>query len=365
MRITGPGFLGLIVGALLATPCVAQDANIPLELDWAVYQKLWLPDLPKATADEPRLPVYSERQAAHFLDRFALEWTRQNQCGTCHTNVPALMARPLIRSVPGQAVSREIRSRMLDYADELRRKFDETTMSLLVPVASAVAINAAESGRALEPRVRELLDFIWTHQSEDGSWIYPIRPYLVPFLERDRTYLAMLAALAAGYVPGYFQERPDAQVHLENLKKFLREHAPASLHHQAVLLWASVRLGGLLEPQQQANIAAALLDHQNPDGGWTLAALGTWPRHDGAPNDPHAASDGYATGLATLVLCERGASANSPPIRQALTWLESNQRESGRWFTRSLYSDGFKNYLSNMATAYAVMAIQRCTVRSP
>jgi hypothetical protein len=101
---------------------------------------------------------------------------------------------------------------------------------------------------------------------------------------------------------------------------------------------------------------------QNADGGWTLPALGRWPRHDGATNDPKGPSDGYATGLTTMALCEAGYGLGDRPIRNAIAWIETHQRTSGRWFTPSTYSDQFKNYLSNMGIARAIMALKSCKV---
>src|SRR5262249_50740480 len=98
------------------------------------------------------------------------------------------------------------------------------------------------------------------------------------------------------------------------------------------------------------------------DGGWALPSLGAWPRHDGAPNDPGSDSDGYATSLAVLALCQRGYSVKDVPVRRAVAWIQQHQRISGRWYTRSLYSERFQNYLSNMGTAYAVMALSTCRV---
>jgi hypothetical protein len=111
-----------------------------------------------------------------------------------------------------------------------------------------------------------------------------------------------------------------------------------------------------------SGIEKDLLKLQNADGGWTLPALGRWPRHDGAPNDPKGPSDGYATGLTTMTLCEAGYRLQDRPIRNAIAWIETHQRTSGRWFTPSTYSDQFKNYLSNMGTAYAIMALKSCKV---
>ena len=38
--------------------------------------------------------------------------------------------------------------------------------------------------------------------------------------------------------------------------------------------------------------------------------------------------------------------------------MKANQRESGRWFTRSLVNDDNKHYLAHIGSAFAVMAIR-------
>jgi squalene-hopene/tetraprenyl-beta-curcumene cyclase len=51
--------------------------------------------------------------------------------------------------------------------------------------------------------------------------------------------------------------------------------------------------------------------------------------------------------------------ATEKPLQRAVAWLKANQRESGRWFTRSLNRDG-RNYISNVGTAFAVLALKAC-----
>ena len=70
-------------------------------------------------------------------------------------------------------------------------------------------------------------------------------------------------------------------------------------------------------------------------------------------------SDGYATGLVVYVLRQAGVPAQDPAIRSGVAWLEGNQRESGRWFTRSLNNDK-AHYISNAGTGFAVMALAAC-----
>ena len=70
-------------------------------------------------------------------------------------------------------------------------------------------------------------------------------------------------------------------------------------------------------------------------------------------------SDGYGTGFVTYILRQGGVPATDARLRKALTWLKTNQRQSGRWFTRSPTRDS-KHFISNAGTAFAVMAIEAC-----
>ncbi|MCS7046076.1 MAG: hypothetical protein NZO58_06945, partial [Gemmataceae bacterium] len=70
-------------------------------------------------------------------------------------------------------------------------------------------------------------------------------------------------------------------------------------------------------------------------------------------------SDGYATGFLIYVLRRSGVPADHPALQRGIAWLKSNQRESGRWFARSLFKDN-KHYLSHAATAFAIMALAEC-----
>ena len=104
-----------------------------------------------------------------------------------------------------------------------------------------------------------------------------------------------------------------------------------------------------------------LLALQRDDGGWNLPSLGDWKRLDGTPNDKGAPSDGYATGLVVYVLRQSGMDVEKEALRRGVDWLKSNQRASGRWYTRSLNADR-AHYTTNAGTAFAVMALKACGV---
>ena len=351
-----------VVVASLAPVGQARAAAAPpaesAPVNWELFRSLWLKDVPRATPDEPMLGAYNGQKAAAYLDDVAVEWARQNQCGTCHTTVAYLMAQPALQGLADHGAYQEVRAAAAAFAGDLAAK--KTGISTIIVAATVAAFTVGDpaAGQGLPADTRALFDYLWATQERNGSWVVRADG-LLPFLERDPRYLTLLVALALGYSPDRYLEEPAARAGLTRLEAYLRAHPPLNMHEKAVLLWASVRTPGLLDSARQADYSRALLQLQKSDGGWALPSLGQWPRHDGAPNDAAGPSDGYATALAALVLCESGA-RGSAPVRRATGWLREHQRLSGRWYTRSLFSDGFQNYLSNMGTAYAAMALHSC-----
>jgi squalene-hopene/tetraprenyl-beta-curcumene cyclase len=100
---------------------------------------------------------------------------------------------------------------------------------------------------------------------------------------------------------------------------------------------------------------------QREDGGWCLPSLGNYVRRDDAetPNSPKSPSDGYGTGYAVFMLRQAGLPVDDPAVSKGVTWLKSHQRESGRWYTRSLNTDS-AHYITNVGTAFAVLALESC-----
>ena len=125
-----------------------------------------------------------------------------------------------------------------------------------------------------------------------------------------------------------------------------------------MLLWAESYGLELRTTDQRKNCSDQLQALQKPDGGWAAATLGNWKRSDEKQQD-FESSDGYATGFAVLVLRKSGLASDDPRLQRGLQWLKANQRESGRWFTRSLNKDN-KHFLSHAGTAFAVLALTAC-----
>ncbi len=145
------------------------------------------------------------------------------------------------------------------------------------------------------------------------------------------------------------------------LRTYLKNHrARQDLFNQAWLLWASKGLDGLLTPDERKTVIFELLELQQADGGWRLASLGTFARHDGTPQE--TASDGYATAFVLHVLQSVGVSKGDPKIAQGLDWLIANQRPTGEWPASSVNKSRdptthVGRFMSDAATAYAILAL--------
>jgi len=313
-----------------------------------------------ATSDEPKRKTVSIELAVSFLDEVSLDWTRTRQCGTCHTNYAYLMARP---SAPGYGSSealKEIRGffeSRVEHWDDPDKGAKPRWDAEVIATAATLAIQDGSTTGKLHPMTRKALDRIWTLQREDGGFTWLKCGW--PPLEHDDYYGAVFAALGVGLAPEGYASSESAVRGLARLKRYLRETPAPDLHHRTFLLWASLQIDGILGTEERVKIERDLRSLQREDGGWSLPSLGEWKRRDGSPNPKDAPSDGYATGLVVYVLRQGGVASNDPALRKAVDWLRTNQRESGRWFTRSVNNDK-AHYIANAGTGFAIMALASC-----
>jgi squalene-hopene/tetraprenyl-beta-curcumene cyclase len=323
-----------------------------------------------------------------------MEWPKaardhETFCVSCHTAVPYALSRPGLRKTLAEEAPSANERRLLEnvtkrvrlwkevapfYSDADRGAYKtvESRGTESVLNALVLASNDAQRGQ-LSNDARLALDNMWAEQqttgSKKGAWAW-LRFANEPWEADDSNfYGATLAAIAAGTAPGNYLARPEIQNNLKMLREYLnRESAAQPAINRVVLLWASAKVPGLLQPQQQKAIIDEVLAKQQPDGGWSLASLvGGWKRHDGTPQE--AKSDGYATGLVAFALQQAGIPRDHPQQKLGLAWLAGNQnKQEGFWLAYSLnkneahhLSPGTALFMNDAATAYAVLALSEAS----
>jgi squalene-hopene/tetraprenyl-beta-curcumene cyclase len=224
---------------------------------------------------------------------------------------------------------------------------------------------------------RNLWELQITKGDNCGAWRWQ-QFNLSPWEYHNSVYSgAAWAALAVGSAPEHYQDRPEVQAHLRNLRNYLlKDYSQQSLLNKSYLLWASTKLTGLLNPAQQQDVIKEILREQQSDGGWNFSGLTwswarlslnsivrRWRRTDWTKQAEN--SDGLATGLLIVVLRQAGVSREDEQIKRGLRWLANNQeKQSGMWVASSLNrrrdpSSNVGLFMSDSATAFAALALSQ------
>lgn len=339
--------LAVIAGFILALGPSRVDGGEPVTLENVA-------DPGPNQLDEPIAKEFSLDRAVHFLDSAALQWQKQRKCFTCHTNLAYLYARPCI-SIDAQA-HQQVRSFAEELVNERWQAQGPRWDAEVVAMAAALAVNDAASTLNLHPTTKVALDRMWTLQREDGGWDW-LKCSWPPF-EYDDHYGVTLAAIAVGVAPDDYDQSDVARAGIAGIRKYLSNHPPENLHHRAMVLWASTYHDELISDEERTACCTDLFALQKQDGGWSAATLGDWKRADASEQDT-LTSDGYGTGFVLYVLRQAGIPKSDVRLQRGIAWLKANQRESGRWISRSLYKDS-KHFLSHAGSAFAVMALAAC-----
>jgi squalene-hopene/tetraprenyl-beta-curcumene cyclase len=332
-------------------------------------------------------PKWSATAAAKYLDQRAAWWEtwpasqrdHQTVCVSCHTILPYVLARPKLSAVlaetnvaaPERTVLENVKKRVSlwqevkpYYSDEKSGagKSKESRSTEAVLNALVLASNAAGE-KHLDAMAQAAFRAAWALQIQTGdragAWDWQVF-HLAPWEAVESQYQgATFMALAVAWAPGHYRADPGIQANLRLLRSYLkREYASQPLLNRIVVLWASAKLPGLLSGKEKRELVETILKQQQPDGGWSLASLGTWTRSDHTPQK--TGSDGYATGLITLALAHTHARRARLMARD---WLETHQNgEDGSWRADSLNknrdpaTDAGK-FMTDAATGYAVLAL--------
>jgi squalene-hopene/tetraprenyl-beta-curcumene cyclase len=328
---------------------------------------------------------WNPQLAASFLDGRQAAWFQWPQanstsgvCLSCHTGLPYLLARPVLRTFGGEKTPTRFETGLLDDVRKRLLTAGGTANSFAAAAAPAepvlsVLVLAARDARqgSLSVNTEEAFERLWAvqikHGPTKGAWSWMNVDH-EPFGASDSQYWgASMAALAVGTAPGGYQSRVEIQHNLGALRAYLTSQPNGSqqsaqpLHNRLALVWASTSLRGLLKDSDRKEIVREALQRQQGDGGWTLESIGPWPRHANAP--PAQGSNAYATGLTAYVLERAGVSRRDPKMQRALEWLAAHQdRQRGFWDAQSMnksYEPASieAEFMRDVATSFAVLAL--------
>lgn len=345
-----------------------------------------------ATAAASTFASWNSKAAGKYLDGRLTWWMgwpvagrdHDTFCVSCHTVLPYALGRPALRAALQEQTPSPNERKLLDnvakrvrmwneaepyYPDEKRGvpKTAESRGTESILNALILVTYDAPTGK-LSPDTRLALDNMWAQQLKTGdargawSWLEFGNQ---PWEGESQYYGATLAAIAVGRAPASYPSAHEIQGGMNLLREYLvRKRDSQVLINRVMLLWASTKVPGLLTPEQQKAVIEEALNKQEEDGGFSLSAfVGDWKRKDGTPLETR--SDGYATGLVTLALRQAGLKPGQPQLKRALAWLATNQdKTEGRWLAYSLnkqrdLSTDIGHFMSDAATAYAVLALER------
>lgn len=358
--------LALLVAfsSIASLSCAAEEVSKSYQY---AFQDI---EVPPASAKEHLLDHVSARKADEYLLAGATAWTKQKKCISCHTNGSYLLLRPALTEALGKPDEKirdffisVLEKREAENPDKLKNR--GVTPSEIAFLAAGLAEWDAHVTGKLSDETHRALTLMFTVQSKDGS--YANQDCWPPFESSD--YLsATVAAMAAATAPGYLDSMDNpSRAAYDNLIAHLKESEPPHDYARLQLLWTATRVEGLISEEQKKAIIDMIFSHQRDDGGWAIRtfavpdAWGSGNREDKLLEEPdfdNPPSEGFQTGLAVVVLCDAGVPTDDPRLLRAVDWIKKNQRESGRWWTRSLNNDKY-HFITFSGTLFPLLALDK------
>ena len=101
------------------------------------------------------------------VDGVGVGWTRERKCITCHTNMPYLTARPLLKGDEGW---KEVRLFLEKDVESWSNGGKPRGDAYVVATAFALAFNDAQKTGELHAATKAALDRMWESQKKTGEW---------------------------------------------------------------------------------------------------------------------------------------------------------------------------------------------------
>ncbi len=324
--------------------------------------------IPPASADEPIAERLSLAKAGAYLEDGAKAWVNDRGCVACHTTGWYGILRPQLTTLlgpPDPSFRSFLEGILHETLAEERRKTERGTgPAQVVYLAASLAAWDAHVTKQLSNETANALELMFSLQRDNGAW-YSVETW--PPFESDAYQLATVAAMAVGLAPQWLDQHQgdDLGSGVVRLRRYLKTVDSPHEYARVALLWASQSLPDLLDAVDKEAIIKMILDRQRPDGGWSLRSFAA-PEQWGVGNRSERlraekdfgepASDGHQTGLSIIVLSQDGLPSSHPALKRGIDWLERNQRQSGRWWTKSLNTDKW-NFITYTGTLYPVLAL--------
>ncbi len=326
-----------------------------------------------ATSTEKVRNKLSVEHAADYLLKGNAAWMGRRKCVACHTTGSYLQAAPALAPFIGKPAG-EVREFYLSELAELKaspkKKFERgTSTAQVVYVASGLAEWDRHLTGKLSAETAEALDFMFQLQNESGTWqsldCWP------PF-ESSAYQEATVAAIAMATAPDWMKANTDSDG-VKKLRSYLKTETPPHDYARVLLLWTANKVPGLLSDKRRQELVDLICSKQRKDGGWSIRSFakpeewGSGNRAKKLQREPEfktTPSDGHMTGLCVMVLRDAGIAADDKRIEKAADWLLHNQRESGRWWTRSLNTDAY-HFITYSGTTYPLLALAKCGKLQP
>jgi hypothetical protein len=327
------------------------------------------------SSEEPQRAVearsYLRQRAAAWMNKSDWEFVHDGTCAlSCHSTLPYVLSHDGAADDTLSELRRRVEERVQNWAGvaphyawnaEASRATEAVLNGIVITWQEAVL-----AGQPLGPLACAALEHLWAAQEADGAWRW-MDEKLSPWEDAQaRSWSAALVAMTMARAGTAAEACAGAQRHARGLARvwqYLDAHRDdMNLHARLVALWAD-RLAGAhhISAAQRDATLAALRALARRDGGFASRDLGEFRPLEAADADRAAASDGYATGLAVLVLHAAGTAEDAPLLGRAVTWLERNQRADGTWPGQSLNrprSELNNRFFTDAATAYASWALR-------